>query len=101
MTDRKGDGMLERMARAIAGSDGYSADELDRMAGDPRLDPMPEYRINARAALMAMRVPDTEIAEVGMIAGGFTGYADVAWTAMIDAILADSGPHIATRPVTR
>lgn len=41
----------------------------------------------ARAVLMAVRVPDSETVEQGMTAGQFSGMADAAFTAMIDAIL--------------
>lgn len=45
-----------------------------------------------RAVLMAVREPPSEVVEAGMIAGGFNGMADLAFTAMIDAILNEDQP---------
>lgn len=47
--------IIEKAARALAVSDGYSEDELDMMAGDARVDPMPEYRQNTRAVIRSLR----------------------------------------------
>ena len=49
----------------------------------------PDWTVIIRAALQAIREPSTEVVEAGMIAGQFTGYADLAFTAMIDAILSE------------
>lgn len=81
--------MLDKMARAMAVSDGYSEAQIDASRGDQRLNVMPEYIINARAALKAIREPSVE-----MICAAWTK-ADIddavnpaaAWPAMIDAIL--------------
>lgn len=80
--------MLERAARALfVGGVEHISDH------DGWID-LPDLFRNslvtkARAVLMAVRVPCSDVVESGMIAGQFSGMADVAFTAMIDAILAE------------
>lgn len=79
--------MLEKMARAHCERLAERSGE-DYMRWDALGPSMQAWEIEAtRAALLAIREPSAEVAEAGMIAGGFTGYADVAFTATIDAIL--------------
>ena len=74
--------MLEKAAMAAAGC-------TEQEWLDDREQYRDAWRESARAALQAIREPDTEVVEAGMIAGQFTGYADLAFTAMIDAILSE------------
>lgn len=99
MTDRKGDGMLERMARAIR-PDAFSADYAD----DWRQEAWRDQAFEAvRAALMAMRISDADMDDddyVDMLIAGravlpehdepLQEDAQACFNAMIDAILAES-----------
>lgn len=73
---------LERAARAAAKA-AYVDGEFEEMGRYGQSF----YTDIARAVLMAVRVPCSDVAESGMIAGEFSGMADTAFTAMIDAIL--------------
>ncbi len=88
--------MLEKMARALAMSDGYSEKEINASLGDPRLDVMPLYTDQARAALQAIREPDDIMVEAGHYSADWTTYQDagearesakLVWAEMIDSIL--------------
>jgi DNA gyrase inhibitor GyrI len=91
------DTMFERMAKAIALSDGYSLEQLNQYRDDPRVCPMPEYRANVRAVLQAIREPDDAMEEAGFTAlkaeqsaNTPGGTCAVVFTAMIDSILSQS-----------
>lgn len=87
--------MLERAARAVCELEGLDPDELVSLDPAAKAKGLAHERVPcwtlfepiARAVLMAVREPPSEVVEAGMIAGGFNGMADLAFTAMIDAIL--------------
>jgi hypothetical protein len=81
--------MLDRMAKAIALSDGYTIEQLNQYRDEPRVCPMPEYRANARAALQAIR--EVDATTVGAVFS-FPDQPEAKkaardFTAMIDVIL--------------
>jgi hypothetical protein len=77
--------MLEKMARSLFDREAARRGWVGGWEGNSARHG--RFRDAARAALQAIREPTLEVIESGMIAGQFTGYADVAFTAMIDAIL--------------
>lgn len=80
--------MLKEMAREMARVDGYGLAELDKMEGDPRLDPVPEYTRNAKAALYAIMEPSEEVLVAsGMLDADGRELARSIWKDMISAIL--------------
>jgi hypothetical protein len=83
--------MFERMAKAIALSDGYSLEQLNQYRDDPRVCPMPEYRSNVRAVLQAIREPD----EAFYMRPGIGEDHLEDWKNAIDSILSQSqeGKH--------
>lgn len=68
-------GMVERVARAIANSDGMHPE-----AWRP-------FEVNARAAIEAMREPTEGMIDAGF---GYTGYPEEAYKEMIDAALKEA-----------
>lgn len=82
--------MLERAARAAYHEYGFTSAwdaDPEHPFASAQHDTKEKFRSVVRAVLMAVRVPCSEVVESGMIAGEFSGMADTAFTAIIDAIL--------------
>lgn len=85
--------MLEKAARAACGYFDMDPDKMLHVAPGQAHEPAWKQVVPLiRAVLMAVMEPPSEVVEAGMIAGGFNGMADLAFTAMIDAILNEDQP---------